>query len=103
MPRTTSGTSLRALVAAVLMGVVGCGILGPDLIEDTGTIGFLGIEGGCWTINTASQTLFPLNLSDEFKVEGLEVRFTAERQESAAMICPGTPVHLRTISRTDGS
>ena len=97
MHHATRGNWLRRLTVSAVVGMAACGILGPDLIDDTGTIGFWEGEGGCWTINASDETLSPLNLSDQFKVVGLKVRFTAERQESAAMICPGAPVHLREI------
>ena len=97
MHQPTRRKWLRRLTLSAAAGMAGCGILGPDLIDDTGTMRFFSDEGGCWTIETTGETLFPLQLGDEFKVDGLRVRFTAERQESAAMICPGAPVHLREI------
>ena len=97
MHNVTRRKWLRGLTVSALLGIAACGILGPDLIDDTGTIRFSSDEGGCWTIETTGETFLPLQLGDEFKVDGLGVRFTAERQESAARICPGAPVHLREI------
>ena len=97
MHHATRRNWLRRLTVSAVVGTAACGILGPDLIDDTGTIRFFSDEGGCWTTETTSESLCPLQLGEEFKVDGLRVRFTAERQESAAMVCPGAPVHLREI------
>ena len=87
---------LRALGLAVLLASTGCGILGPDPLEE-GTVHFEAVEGGCWTIETTKETFFPLNLADQFRIESLPVRFAVESEDSGVRICPGTPVHLREI------
>ncbi len=56
-----------------------CGVLGPDR-DTVGAVEFIDIEGGCWVINTKKTTFEPINLSDEFRVDGLRVAFAWERR-----------------------
>ena len=49
-----------------------------NLIEDTGTITYSDLEGGFWLIKGEKENYDPINLTEEFQVEGLKVNFTAE-------------------------
>lgn len=53
-------------------------IVRGDIIEGTGTITYIGVEGGFYGIVTNKYHYDPINLSSEFKVGGLQVKFKAK-------------------------
>jgi hypothetical protein len=55
------------------------------------------IEGGCWVIDSAGETYDPVNLSDDLKVDGLEVRFEADLRSDMGHFCPGVIIELTSI------
>ena len=76
-----------------------CGILGPER-ETVGTVEFIDIEGGCWVINTSKTTFEPINLSDEFRVDGLRVAFEWDRRRDLGSFCMvGIVIELKKIRR----
>ncbi|HDZ26699.1 MAG TPA: hypothetical protein ENH65_09365 [Candidatus Aminicenantes bacterium] len=53
-----------------------------DIIEGTGTIIFLGFEGGFYGIVTANNGKWdPINLPSSFHIDGLHVRFKAKTRK----------------------
>ena len=80
----------------VVPGVSACGLLEPEIAGE-GTIEFLEIEGGCWTIQTESERYLPRNLPEEFLVDGLAIQFEASTQVSGASFCPGRIIDLSWI------
>lgn len=90
---------LPALFSFILFWI-GCGITGPDL-DTRGQIGFWEGEGGCWSIATSTENFHPIDLQEEFKVVGLQVRFTAERRKNINTFCPGKVIELEEISRAN--
>jgi heat shock protein HslJ len=66
-----------------------------------GTVRFIELEGGFFGIITpAGDNYLPLNLPEEFQVDGLQVAFTAREVPDAATIAMwGTPIRIETISR----
>lgn len=69
---------------------------GPDIDAD-GVVGFSEVEGGCWSIATATENLHPTELPSEFREIGLRVRFQADRRPDLVTFCPGKVVDLRSI------
>ena len=90
------GRSARTLLAGLTLLVAACGILEPDVQAD-GTVRFDTIEGGCWLIDTADATYDPINLAEEFQVDGLRVRFEATIPDDMAHFCPGVIVEITSI------
>jgi heat shock protein HslJ len=70
--------------------------------SSTGTVRFIALEGGFFGIITpAGDTYLPLNLPDDFKVDGLQVVFTAREAPEAATIGQwGTPIRIDSIVRS---
>jgi inhibitor of cysteine peptidase len=71
----------------------------PDIITLTGTIVFKDIEGGFYgIIGDDGKNYEPSNLSDEFKKDGLKVKFTARLHTDWASISMfGTIIELLDI------
>ena len=88
-----------ALVAMLLVAA-SCGIVEPDVQAD-GAVRFDPIEGGCWLIDAQGSTYLPLELDEEFKVDGLRIRFEATPQSDMASFCPGIIVRLNFIEAAD--
>ena len=76
-------------------------VTGPDL-DTVGRVGFWDGEGGCWSIATSEEIFHPTHLPDEFRVDGLRVRFTAERKKNLVSFCPGEVIELIEISAIEG-
>ena len=70
-----------------------------SIIEGTGTVSFVGIEGGCWVIGVDGDgVLEPLGLDVGFRQDGLRVRFRAEVQAHKLSACQvGTIVEILNI------
>lgn len=71
-------------------------------ISATGTIEFIELEGGFFGIVTAEGDHYlPLNLPEEFRVDGLGVTFTARTAPDVNTIYMwGIPVSIQTMSKT---
>ncbi len=65
---------LRAALIALAILPVACGITDPDFEAD-GVVQFIDVEGGCWVIDAGPLRLEPINLTEEFQVDGLPVTF----------------------------
>ncbi|KPJ61703.1 MAG: hypothetical protein AMJ46_00285 [Latescibacteria bacterium DG_63] len=66
-----------------------------------GTVQFLDIEGGCWRIAGNDGVNYePINLPEEFKEDGLAVRFKVKYRDDLVSICMvGRIVELLSIRR----
>ena len=84
--------------AVVTAALVGCGILSPDL-DTTGTIELHDTQVGCWVIRTSDRVLQPINLTAQFKVDGLPIRFTADFRKDLEGFCVGEIIELKSIER----
>lgn len=86
------GTPLRILSISPL----------GDEIVDSGTIEFIDLEGGFFGIITVGgEHYLPLNLPEEFRVDGLGVAFTARTAPDTNTIYMwGIPVSILTMSKT---
>ncbi len=69
----------------------------------SGTIQYIDLEGGFYGIIADNgKHYFPINLPDEFRVEGLRVRFTAiMRNDVATIYMWGTPVEILKIEKLE--
>jgi heat shock protein HslJ len=68
--------------------------------SSSGTVRFIALEGGFFGILTAAgDSYLPLNLPDEFQVDGLQVTFTArEVPEVTSTVQWGTPIRIESIA-----
>jgi hypothetical protein len=67
-------------------------------LDQDGVVLFLEIEGGCWVIDAGPVRLEPINLTEEFQVDGLLVSFQAVERTDLASICQvGQIVELTSI------
>ena len=90
-----------ALLAALTL--VGCSLYGPsdaDLAFN-GHVTYAEIETGGWVlVSDAGQTYEPLNLSDEYKREGLRVRVEADyRRDRASILMIGPIIEIKRIGQ----
>ncbi len=93
---------LRAALIALTILPLACGITDPDFDED-GVVLFLDVEGGCWVIDTGPLRLEPINLTEEFQIDGLLVAFQADLRTDVASICQvGQIVELTSIRAREG-
>ncbi len=95
----TSHRRRAVLILALVVAVVGCG--SDDATEPSlvGVVRFVDVEGGCWTIVSGSETYEPIELDDEFQVDGLEVAFDVEERADLASTCMvGTLVEVTDIA-----
>ncbi len=66
---------LKIIIAISLIFLIFNGCVKVSL-EDTGTIKYINLEGGFYGIvGDSGQKLDPVNLKDEFKKDGLRVKF----------------------------
>ncbi len=74
-----------------------------DIIKGTGTITYIEVEGGFYGIVTANNGHYdPINLSPEFKVNGLRVEFNAKiRKDLGSYHMWGTIIELTYIKKLD--
>lgn len=72
-----------------------------ETITVVGTVDFIQVEGGCWSILAADQTRYePINLPEEFKQDGLAVRAVLLPRDDLVSICQiGQIVEILTIER----
>jgi len=73
------------------------------LVEGSGVVRFVSIEGGCWLITADDGTSYhPLRLDEPYRRDGLRVRFSGRPRTDVAGFCPGTPIELRSIAIVGG-
>jgi len=72
-------------------------------ISGTGTVKFLDLEGGFYgLISDNGEHYDPINLSKEFQVDGLRVRFDARKRENMASFHMwGTIIEIINIDRIE--
>ncbi len=88
---------IRAILLALATLPAACGIADPDF-EDDGVVRFIDVEGGCWVIDAGTVRLEPINLTEEFRIDGLLVYFEADERTDVASICQvGQIVELTSI------
>jgi len=85
---------LIAVLALVLVagGALASGLLTKDL---SGTMEYVDLEGGFWAVASDGERFIPLNLSDEYMVEGLKVKFkVVEQPDVMGIHMAGTYVEI---------
>ena len=88
---------VRASLLVLAILPVACGITEPDFEED-GVVHFIDVEGGCWVLDVGEVRLEPINLTEDFRVDGLLVFFEADERTDLASICQvGQIVELKSI------
>jgi hypothetical protein len=63
-------------------------VLPKDGATLSATVKFIGLEGGCWMLNTKYGSFLAPNLPKEFRVDGLKVTARMQLAESQAHYCP---------------
>ena len=80
-----------AAVVVILIALSGCktsdNTMDETVIETTGTVTYVNLEGGFYGIVGEDGTRYdPVNLDERYKEDGLRIRFRAEKQEDVAGI-----------------
>ena len=93
------------IIICLAIGIgIGAIITKPcDTIKGTGTVKYIDLEGGFYGIITdKGEKLNPLNLPDEYKIDGLRVKFKARilRNVTTTQMW-GTPVEIIEIKATN--
>ncbi|WP_301664029.1 putative hemolysin [Methanoculleus frigidifontis] len=87
-----------------------CGCLGQEaanqeqeIVAKNGTITYVDLEGGFYGIVAEDGTRYlPLNLSEEYRVDGMNVTFVGSLREDTVTIQQwGTPIEIAAIEQTD--
>lgn len=79
-----------------------CSLAGPETVSEVGTVEFVEVEGGCWAIQTEEERYEPRNLSEEFREDGLQVRFQGELRSDMVSICQiGPIIEVQEIERVE--
>lgn len=93
------------MVLGLSLGLMACASSAPttdgDVIEETGTVQFVELEGGFYGIVTDDgQRYDPTNLAEAYQEDGLRVRFRArERDDMASIRMWGSIVEIISIQR----
>lgn len=75
----------------------------PDAFWVDATVTFMNLEGGCWTLAADDKTYEPINLTAEFREDGLPVRAALKPRTDVATTCMvGEIVEVLSIRRADG-
>lgn len=95
-----------ALAAVALFLTAGCNVVGEGgsdaaAVTITGTVDYLEIEGGHWTlVESDSSRYVPLSLPEAFRSDGLPVEARAVLRENRVSVCQcGPVVELKSIER----
>lgn len=77
------------------------------VIEGTGTVRFVDLEGGCWAIDLdgaggqTGERLQPANLAEDFRVDSLRVRIRARPADAMGFCMLGRIVEVESIERVE--
>ena len=82
---------VRPIAVLCLAGCLcSCSCLDEDdkVLTEEGTVQYVDVTGGCWRIVSYDGVNYePVNLPDEFKKDGLAVRFSAKRRDDVVTTC----------------
>ncbi len=108
----TNRNSIYLIAGLIVAGaVLACGCLGQDaahqeqkVVATNGTITYVDLEGGFYGIIAEDGTQYlPLNLSEEYRVDGMNVTFAGSvREDTVTAQQWGTPIEIAAIERIDG-
>ena len=89
----------RFAAATLALGVAlaGCAAqpelpLRPSSAEVEGTVRRVGVEGGCWVIDTPVGRFEPVGLPPRYRIDGLAVHATLEPAPDLASVCQVAPL-----------
>ncbi len=96
-----SGRSIAALCLFACLCSCSCLEEDDEVLTQQGTVQYVDVSGGCWRIVGYDGVNYePVNLPDEFKKDGLAVRFSAKRRDDLVTKCmAGQIVELLGIRR----
>jgi hypothetical protein len=100
MQATAALLALGAVVVSCSEGTDGLRIVkdGDSIVQGTGTVRFLEVEGGCWGIRAdEGRNLEPVDLPDGFRQDGLRVRFVAKAVPLVSACMIGSIVEILEI------
>jgi hypothetical protein len=93
------------LTLTLCLGVA-CGAAeksGGQVVDVSGTVRYEDLEGGWWYISVSpTEHYTPINLSDEFKVPGMQVQATVAIRTDLAGFLPLPYVEIRQIHQVPG-
>lgn len=86
------------ILAAILVIVLAAGgVLASEYLTRslTGEMKYVQLEGGFWAVVSDGENYIPINLSDDYTIEGLKVRFkVVERPDIMGIHMNGTYVEI---------
>ena len=87
---------VSALTIYISFWYFGSGEMGEGIFEMYGTVKYIGLEGGFYgIIGDDGGRYQPLNLPEEYRVDGLRIWFKAKIREDVATIYMwGTPIEI---------
>ena len=93
--------SLLVMLLFCIVTLSGCLLKGKDIVEGSGTITYINLEGGFYGIMADDgEHYVPINLPPEFKVDGLRVRFKGKiRDDLLSIYMCGTLLELIYIKK----
>ena len=67
--------------------------LGPhQILTTTATVRYVGVEGGCWNLDTNEGRFTPLDLPAQYRVDGLQVQVVLRDAPDWADMCMTGPL-----------
>ncbi len=100
------------IIVALIGAVIACGCIAAggddtpgDRITGNGTITYIDLEGGFYGIVTDDGTNYlPIDLPEEYRIDGLQVQFVADLEEGVAGVQQwGAPVDIVSIDPVRGA
>jgi hypothetical protein len=100
-PSRAATVCLLLLLMLWSLSVHGGSFSENDQFKIDGAMQFLDVEGDCWLFaGRDGKHYYPINVSEEFKVDGIRVTATIVFRRDIASICPGEIVKISGIRRS---
>jgi hypothetical protein len=87
-------TQFVACIMIAGVAMTACGSRPPAAAEPAGepaTVRFIQVETGCWVIETQAERVQPVELAEEFKVDGLAVNVVLRDAPPMMGVCQVGP------------
>lgn len=104
VPKFNPFVEIGMIIVCLAIGIgIGAIITKPcDTIKGTGTVKYINLEGGFYGIITDNgKKIYPINLPNEYKTDGLRVKFKARILRNVTTQMWGTPVEIIEIRTTN--
>ena len=90
---------LTMLVASIVLAACGSppAATGAQTMGEPATVRFIQIETGCWVLETRNGRVQPLDLPEQFRVDGLEVSVVLRDAPAMMSLCQVGP--LKTVEK----